>query len=210
MIDIAEDDTPLHFRFVKAPSITPAAAILPIKRLSWMPLSEQHSVTELEIGSDMLALAIRLTERLNHVNGAILFIDYGKNGYYRWSLQGIRNHERVDVLERPGETDVSVHVDFAALRQSVIESQVPAMVYGPTEQRFFLKALGIDTRMEQLIENATDRQYESLKSGYERLIGSKETGQENGMGKLYKAMVITSKNVPIPTGFESLANEPSV
>ena len=203
MVDIAEDDDARHLRFVMAPSITPAAAILPSKRLSWIPESEQSTLSELEIGSDMLALGIRLSRRVSEIGGAALFIDYGQDGPYPWSLQGVRKHQRVHVLERPGETDVSASIDFAALKRSVQESQCHAMAHGPIEQRYLLKALGIDARMEQLVEKATDVQFRELKSGYERLIGSEETGQPEGMGKLYKAMVITPKTTNIPPGFET-------
>ena len=202
MVDIAEDSDPLQLRFVLAPSITPAAAVFPKIRLSWMPASERDAITELEVGSDMLSLGSRLAERISQVGGATLLIDYGKNSPYPCSLQGIRKHQRVHALELPGETDVSAYVDFAALRHSIEESDCNAIAYGPIEQRYLLKELGIDERVNSLVPNATAMQYEQLKSGYERLIGSEETGQAEGMGKLYKAMVITQKGNSIPVGFE--------
>jgi len=105
------------------------------------------------------------------------------------------------MLTTPGETDVSVFVDFAALRQSVVDSKSDSVSYGPLEQRYLLKALGIDARMEQLIQTANEVQHEHLKSGYERMIGSAETGQREGTGRLYKAMVICHKDLPRPVGF---------
>lgn len=201
MIDIAPESDPLHFHFVLAPGVTPASAILPQKRISWLPNHEQTNITELEIGSEMLSFGISVSQRLEQVNGAALFIDYGQDHYYPCSLQGIKKHKIVHALESPGEIDVSVHVDFAALKQSTMESESLVNTHGPIEQRYLLKALGIDARMEHLVEKATETQYQELKSGYERLIGSEETGQVHGMGKLYKAFAITSRNCPVPTGF---------
>eukprot|EP00210_Caulerpa_lentillifera_P000865 g836.t1 len=201
LIDIAPDHDPLHFHFVLAPGVTPASAILPYKRLSWITSHEQINIKELEIGSEMLSFGILISQRIEQVNGAALFIDYGKDNYYPSSLQGVKKHKIVHALESPGEADISVHVDFSAFKQSTIESGSSVCTHGPIEQRYLLKSLGIDARMEHLVENASDAQFNELKSGYERLIGSEETGQKHGMGKLYKALAITARTCPTPTGF---------
>lgn len=52
------------------------------------------------------------------------------------------------------------------------------------------------------MKRASEEQGKQLQSGYLRLLGSEETGQSGGMGKIYKAMAIIPKNSEIPLGFE--------
>ena len=48
--------------------------------------------------------------------GGALAVDYGEEGPIAHSLQAIRQHAFVDVLDRVGSADLSAHVDFGALR----------------------------------------------------------------------------------------------
>jgi len=62
-----------------------------------------------------MALASAIGERLIRHGGWALIIDYGHDGALGASLQAVRSHRGADILDRPGETDLSAHVDFAAL-----------------------------------------------------------------------------------------------
>ena len=50
--------------------------------------------------------------------GWALIVDYGHDGGLGASLQAVRGHRGADILDRPGETDLSAHVDFAALARA--------------------------------------------------------------------------------------------
>jgi NADH dehydrogenase [ubiquinone] 1 alpha subcomplex assembly factor 7 len=72
--------------------------------------------------------------------------------------------------------------------------------YGPVGQGEFLRAMGIDFRLVELLKKLDDDdpRAEQLVSGYERLVG---TGEEQ-MGAAYKAWAITSKGTT-PAGFDT-------
>ena len=81
-------------------------------------------------------------------------------------------------------------------------------VHGPITQSRFLGALGINFRVESLLQNCTDEQADSLRTGYWRLVGEGEApfweGPDEqvpiGMGTRYLAMAIvnTKQGVPVP------------
>ena len=53
--------------------------------------------------------------RLRRDGGWALIVDYGYDERLGASLQAVRGHRGAGILDRPGETDLSAHVDFAAL-----------------------------------------------------------------------------------------------
>jgi SAM-dependent MidA family methyltransferase len=72
--------------------------------------------------------------------------------------------------------------------------------YGPVSQGEFLRAMGIDFRLVELLKklDENDPRAEQLITGYERLVGTEE-GQ---MGATYKAWAFTSKGAT-PAGFDT-------
>lgn len=83
-------------------------------------------------------------------------------------------------------------------------------VHGPMTQSQFLGSLGINLRVEALLQNCTEEQAESLRTGYWRLVGDGEApfweGPEDqtpiGMGTRYLAMAIVNKMQGTPIPFE--------
>jgi NADH dehydrogenase [ubiquinone] 1 alpha subcomplex assembly factor 7 len=155
--------------------------------------------------------------------GAALAVDYGEEGPIAHSLQAIRQHAFVDVLDRVGSADLSAHVDFGALRlaaagaaeraaQLAGATQPAVRSYGPVTQRALLASLGIEARLNALLQRATDEQAEALIRGAQRLVGDdaeqakdggKDAAQPPGMGVRYKAMALAHADLPVPVGFES-------
>src|SRR5690606_22748571 len=71
-----------------------------------------------EVGLASGEVTRRLSALIARMGGALLAIDYGYGRTQTGeTLQGVRNHRYADVLEAPGETDLSAHVDFDALGQ---------------------------------------------------------------------------------------------
>lgn len=83
--------------------------------------------------------------------------------------------------------------------------------YGPITQSQFLGALGINFRLETLLQNATEEQAEALQLGYWRLVGDGPTpwldtkddpnAAPLGMGQRYKALAIVNNACGAPIGF---------
>jgi SAM-dependent MidA family methyltransferase len=123
--------------------------------------------------------------------GAALIVDYGydRPGFGE-TLQAVAGHAFKDILDAPGEIDLSAHVDFTALAAAAPE----AAVFGPAGQGTFLQSLGIAQRIERLAA-ANPAQRDDLHAALDRLV---EPAQ---MGTLFKALAILPKGSPAPPGF---------
>ncbi len=91
-------------------------------------------------------------ERIEKHRGVAVVIDYGHDQTaFGDTLQAVKDHSYADVLLNPGESDLTSHVDFAALKK-IAEPLVA--VHGPVGQGEFLKNLGIDLRAVRLNQPA--------------------------------------------------------
>ena len=127
-----------------------------------------------------------------------LIIDYGhETTECGDTLQAVSRHKFSNPLEAPGNVDLTAHVDFGALKDAARGKGLTA--YGPKSQRDLLFGLGLKTRLEKLCEDAAPEQREALMAGAERLVDPAT------MGVLFKALAITSKDIPPPPAFEDHA-----
>ena len=101
----------------------------------------------------------------------------------------------VDALQEPGESDLTAHVDFAALADAARLGGAAA--FGPVSQREFLLGLGILERSAMLMRQATLEQALEIESGTARLTDEAPTG----MGALFKVLALSQRNLPPPPGF---------
>ncbi|PON59472.1 Alpha-ketoglutarate-dependent dioxygenase [Parasponia andersonii] len=206
MVDVAEDST---FRFVLSPEPTPATLYL-AKRCKWARTEEITKLDQIEVCPKAMELTQTIAERISSDGGGALIIDYGLNGMVSDSLQAIRKHKFVNILDDPGSADLSAYVDFASIRHSAEEVSGDVSVHGPIIQSQFLGSLGINFRVEALLQNCTDEQAESLRTGYWRLVGEGEApfweGPNEevpiGMGSRYLAMAIVNKKQGVPVSFQ--------
>ncbi|GMJ09320.1 hypothetical protein like AT3G28700 [Hibiscus trionum] len=206
MIDVTDDSL---FHFVLSPQPTPATLYL-MKRCKWAVPEEVEKLNQIEVCPKAMDLTYTLAKRIGVDGGGALIIDYGLNGVVSDSLQAIRKHKFVNILDNPGSADLSAYVDFASIKHSAEEASDDVSVHGPITQSQFLGSLGINFRVEALLQNSTDEQAESLRSGYWRLVGDGEApfweGPEEqvpiGMGTRYTAMAIVNKKQGIPIPFE--------
>ncbi|OAY24501.1 protein arginine methyltransferase NDUFAF7, mitochondrial [Manihot esculenta] len=207
MVDISEDST---FRFVLSPQPTPATLYL-MKRCKWAATEEEiEKLNHIEVCPKAMDLTHTIAKRISSDGGGALIIDYGLNGVVSDSLQAIRKHKFVDILDNPGSADLSAYVDFAAIRHSAEEASEDVSVHGPITQSHLLGSLGINFRVEALLQNCTDEQAESLRTGYWRLVGEGEApfweGPDEqvpiGMGTRYLAMAIVKKKQGVPVPFQ--------
>jgi len=196
-------------RFVLAPGETPASRLLLPPRLKALEPDEVAKLQAIEVSAKAMAYSQKIAQRIQEHGGAALLIDYGKDGPHESSLKAIKDHKFVDALHAPGKSDLSVDVDFSAIRQAVQEQGLggdnKTMFHGPITQASLLHSLGIATRLESLVQHASEEQKESLLAGYERLVGTAESG---GMGDKYMAVAITRMNAPTPVAFGGGTDNP--
>ncbi len=139
-------------------------------------------------------LAQVLAERVVRSGGATLIIDYGHGQSAAGdTLQAIRQHGFHGVLDHPGETDLSHHVDFGVLAKAA--AAAGAAAFGPIPQGLFLGRLGIDRRAESLFLGAPPDQFQAILAAVRRLV------HPAGMGLLFKAFAIADPRLPAPPGF---------
>lgn len=134
----------------------------------------------------------RLGRRIAAQRGALLAIDYG---YAKTqpgeTLQGVRAHKFTDVLEAPGEVDLSAHVDFEALGHAATRAGLA--VTPLATQRDFLGRLGIVERASMLAR-ANPGHLDALSAALKRLTHPDE------MGTLFKVLCAHSADLE-PIGF---------
>ena len=180
MVGLAADGKSLAFAL--APGSTPFASFLP----------EASEGAEAELCEQGCALAAEIGARAMRDGGWALLIDYGRDvSGPGSSLQAVRAHRGADVLEQPGETDLSAHVDFAALAAAS-----KARVFGPTGQGNFLQRLGIRQRAEMLAARASPAQRHAVDAALQRLIAPDQ------MGTLFRVMAVGDDRSAAPAGFE--------
>lgn len=148
-----------------------------------------------EVCPDALGLARALGERLARFGGAALVIDYGhvRSGLGD-TLQAVKGHAHHEVLEDPGEADVTAHVDFQALGEAAAKGG--AAVYGPIPQGEFLPRLGLGARAAMLLDRATPEQAKDIHAAYRRLTDPDE------MGSLFKVLCLAAPGLPTPPAFD--------
>ncbi|MFV3130721.1 class I SAM-dependent methyltransferase [Niveispirillum sp. KHB5.9] len=141
-----------------------------------------------------IAIAGEIGRRLASHAGAALIIDYGYDGpAIGDTLQALRAHKPVSVLDGPGTADLTAHVDFTAL--ALAAKQTGAVPYASVEQGALLTALGIDARATSLSARANPAQQVAIQAALTRLTSPAS------MGRLFRAIAITHPAAPVPAGF---------
>jgi NADH dehydrogenase [ubiquinone] 1 alpha subcomplex assembly factor 7 len=144
-----------------------------------------------ELAPARAALMTELAGRIVRDGGAALIVDFTGAGD---SLQAVRGHRRADRFADPGDADLAAAVDFAAL--ACAAAGAGATTYGPIDQGRFLRRLGIERRVQALLQTANPDQAARIETGFQRLVGT------DAMGTLYQAMAVCRRDLPLPAGFE--------
>jgi SAM-dependent MidA family methyltransferase len=113
-------------------------------------------------------------------HGAALIIDYAHTTARADTVQALHRHAPVGLLDKPGESDLTAHVNYAPLMRLGAEMgfAVPPLL----SQRDFLLHYGLSLRLEQLCRHADPQQARTLQEGAARLIDS------SAMGSLFQVL----------------------
>jgi len=187
MVGLADDGS---LRLALAPGVTPYASAL-----ADAPVGAQAEICEAG-----RALAAAIGERLGRHGGWALIVDYGHDhghdGAPGASLQAVRGHRGADILDRPGETDLSAHVDFAALGAATGRP-----TFGPVGQGDFLRRLGIAERADALKARASEAQRAAIDAASARLIAPDQ------MGTLFRVLAVGDDRSAVPAGFSDTPSD---
>jgi SAM-dependent MidA family methyltransferase len=134
-----------------------------------------------------------IAERLVSHGGAAIIIDYGhERSSPGDTLQAVRGHKYAPVLDRPGEHDLTAHVDFEAVAKAA--SSAGASVTPLVAQGEWLERLGIAARAAALVRAHPERA-EEVDAARRRLCDPAQ------MGALFKVIGVHSPDWPPPAGF---------
>ncbi|MBT8459155.1 MAG: SAM-dependent methyltransferase, partial [Boseongicola sp.] len=131
-----------------------------------------------------------LDERLAERGGVAFIIDYGDWRSLGDTLQAVRAHEPEPALERPGEADLTTHVDFEALSRAATRAQFSRLC----PQGIFLERLGITSRAQALAQNLEGAALDQHIAAHRRLTHPDE------MGTLFKVMTLFPQGATLPPG----------
>uniref|UniRef100_A0A8D0LBF4 Protein arginine methyltransferase NDUFAF7 n=1 Tax=Sphenodon punctatus TaxID=8508 RepID=A0A8D0LBF4_SPHPU len=165
LIDI-DPQAPDKLRLVLAPSATPATENF---------IQDKEVRDHVEVCPDAGVLIQRLAHCIEENGGAALIADYGHDGTKTDTFRGFHGHKPHDVLTAPGTADLTADVDFSYLRRM---TQGKTATLGPIKQQEFLRNMGIDIRLQVLLQNANDtvtRQH--LLQGYDMLMNPEKMGE---------------------------------
>ncbi|KAK0480196.1 S-adenosyl-L-methionine-dependent methyltransferase [Armillaria novae-zelandiae] len=184
MVDAIPDSTeePAYPRLRRVLSPNPTAASTLLGRSS-QRFDQMPEGSRLEVSAASFRIARKIGEILSP-GGCALVVDYGGDSPFGDSFRAFKDHQIVDVFDRPGECDLTANVDFGYIKEAMGDL-VPT--YGPLPQSQFLVSMGLEARVNMLIRSAkTEERAEDIGKAAQRLV------DEAGMGKEYKVLGISS------------------
>ncbi|WP_120501712.1 class I SAM-dependent methyltransferase [Roseovarius sp. EL26] len=155
-------------------------------------LSDTHDGVIVELSENIATCATQLGGLINTHGGTALIIDYGDWRSLGDTFQAVAKHEPANPFSRPGDADLTAHVDFEALTIAA----APAKHSRLTPQGVFLERLGITQRAEQLSANLIGDALNAHIKAYQRLTSPVE------MGTLFKVIALYPDGVTPPPGVE--------
>lgn len=143
-----------------------------------------------EKSTDAEEVVQKIAKHIAHYAGGALFIDYGdvtapkdRTGL---TVQCLKKHKHVGVLDHLGEADLTFHIDFEKLNGITIQEGLKTTI---TSQGDFLRSYGFNTRLDVLLASCkTKGQQEDVQTRAHRLIAPQQ------MGELFKVLELFAQN----------------
>ncbi|KAJ1831573.1 hypothetical protein LPJ63_004197 [Coemansia sp. RSA 2711] len=184
------DTSACHFKFVRTRNVSAnAALLLRDKRFD----AQFDKGDRVEVSPESARIMAQLAEWISTHQGMGLIVDYGQDWTQGDTFRGIKSHKFANPLSLPGSMDLTADVDFSYLR---FAARGLAACHGPVEQGTFLHAMGIQARLQQLLQSTQDKKVQkSLVDCYKRLT------DPHSMGRVYKVMAVlpeSATGIPIP------------
>ncbi|CAB3383941.1 Hypothetical predicted protein [Cloeon dipterum] len=168
LVDIDTESKDIKFRYILSREPTPISQLYTPK--------DCDTREDIEICPSAGALMQSLAQRFEEDGGFLLLADYGHDGDKTDTFRGFSDHQLHDPLLNPGSADLTADVDFSYLKRSVEEK---ALTFGPVTQEKFLNSLGIQVRLNILLQNdgLSAEQKAILKSGVEMMTDASKMGE---------------------------------
>lgn len=153
--------------------------------------AQTGDLVELRPAAD--AIMAEIDRRIAAQGGAALIVDYGDWHSLGDTFQAVARHEVADPLARPGEADLTAHVDFEALALAA-----PRLTHSRlTPQGVFLERLGITARAQALASRLEGEPLTRHVAAHRRLTHPEE------MGTLFKTLAFVPEGTAMLPGLET-------
>jgi len=137
---------------------------------------------------------LSIAKKIRKFNGSLLLFDYGYiSNNKQETLQSIMKHKYKDVLSRPGESDITSHINFTMFKEILKKNNLD--VEKITNQNEFLQKMGILLRANALAENISFKSKANMYYRLKRLLNPGE------MGSLFKVLFAQKKGNKFSLGF---------
>ena len=148
----------------------------------------------IEFSPPMIDLLKKISTIINKNNGGLLIIDYGYfNKKMFNTLQSVKNHKKIDVLNNVGNSDITHLLNYKFIKKIV--KKLKLKVNGLSTQRNFLIKLGIIERAEIISKKLPFLMKADIYYRLKRLIDNKQ------MGEIFKVMFISNRKINFKLGF---------
>ncbi|GMH62092.1 hypothetical protein TrST_g14178 [Triparma strigata] len=170
--DLTEISKSSNLRLVLSQTPTPALKTLlktDGKGISKLVPGKENEV--IEIQPEALSLIQEFSTRISVNRGLALLIDYVGKGD---TTRAFSDHEQVEVLERPGECDITVSCDYDQYEKEVEGKGAVCWRRGQGE---FLVECGMGNRVQSLIESddTTVEEANKIYAGFEKIVEDMKT-----------------------------------
>ncbi len=156
-------------------------------------ITTRHDIADggiIEVCPGAVKICKFLSKHIEAKGGVGLIIDYGNSMSKGDTLQAVKDHKLVNVLETPGLSDLTAHVDFGALVRAIVCETSKL-----TPQGQFLERIGITHRAKALSTNLRNDALQLHIAAHKRLT------HPNEMGHLFKVLALYPTFVKMPVGF---------
>jgi NADH dehydrogenase [ubiquinone] 1 alpha subcomplex assembly factor 7 len=178
LIDIDPAAGTEKFRYVISRTPTPASKVL---------IKADEKRDHVEVCAEGGVILEHMATRLEEDGGLALFADYGHDGTKTDTFRGFCNHQLHDPLVDPGSADLTADVDFSYFR-ACLENKL--LTFGPVTQRDFLKRMGIDVRLQILLQNCDEKQKQNLLFGYHMMVDEDKMGERFKLFSLFPSVLM--------------------
>jgi len=150
--------------------------------------------TILETSNDRDKIIRLLAQTCKNGPGITLILDYGYTSSRTGdTLQAVKKHSFSSILNDPGKTDLTAHVNFHDIEMTAKLNN--NRVFGPISQGKWLKNLGVNIRRFQLMNGKSNKEKQLISSSIDRLITSEQ------MGEIFKVIAFSSSKILEVEGF---------
>lgn len=157
-------------------------------------LTDTHEGDLVELCDSAVPVVTDVATRIAQHGGAALVADYGDWRSLGDTFQALKDHQRTDPLQAPGQADLTAHVDFEALASAARAAGCAHTRLTP--QGVFLERLGITARANALAQSLSGPELDVVISAHRRLTHPDE------MGTLFKVLGLFPSQSAPPPGLE--------